>query len=82
MSSLPVIEFKGVSKTFNPGQAAASSRHSRTSTSRSRTSPTTASSSRSSGPSGCGKSTILNLIQGFSDVHPPSRARCWFAGRR
>ena len=24
------------------------------------------------GPSGCGKSTILNLIQGFSDVYPPS----------
>ncbi len=25
------------------------------------------------GPSGCGKSTILNLIQGFPDVHPPTR---------
>jgi NitT/TauT family transport system ATP-binding protein len=25
------------------------------------------------GPSGCGKSTILNLIQGFSDVYPPTR---------
>jgi NitT/TauT family transport system ATP-binding protein len=24
------------------------------------------------GPSGCGKSTILNLIQGFSDVYPPT----------
>jgi NitT/TauT family transport system ATP-binding protein len=25
------------------------------------------------GPSGCGKSTVLNLIQGFSDVYPPTR---------
>jgi ABC-type nitrate/sulfonate/bicarbonate transport system ATPase subunit len=25
------------------------------------------------GPSGCGKSTILNLIQGFADVYPPTR---------
>ncbi len=24
------------------------------------------------GPSGCGKSTILNLIQGFDDVYPPT----------
>jgi NitT/TauT family transport system ATP-binding protein len=24
------------------------------------------------GPSGCGKSTILNLIQGFADVYPPT----------
>jgi NitT/TauT family transport system ATP-binding protein len=24
------------------------------------------------GPSGCGKSTVLNLIQGFSDVYPPT----------
>ena len=45
----PVIEFKGVSKTFNPGTPR-SSRRSRTSTSRSRTSRTTASSSRSSAP--------------------------------
>ena len=36
---------------------------------------TTASSSPIVGPSGCGKSTILNLIQGFADVYPPTDRR-------
>lgn len=34
------------------------------------------------GPSGCGKSTILNLIQGFSDVYPPTRGEVRVRGKR
>ncbi len=33
------------------------------------------------GPSGCGKSTILNLIQGFPDVYPPTRGTVKVRGR-
>jgi NitT/TauT family transport system ATP-binding protein len=32
------------------------------------------------GPSGCGKSTILNLIQGFSDVYPPTAGQVLVRG--
>ena len=32
------------------------------------------------GPSGCGKSTILNLIQGFKDVYPPTRGQVLVRG--
>ena len=34
------------------------------------------------GPSGCGKSTILNLIQGFSDVYPPTTGEVLVRGRQ
>ena len=34
------------------------------------------------GPSGCGKSTILNLIQGFSDVYPPTTGDVLVRDRR
>jgi len=34
------------------------------------------------GPSGCGKSTILNLIQGFSDVYPPTSGEVLVRGQR
>lgn len=34
------------------------------------------------GPSGCGKSTILNLIQGFPDVYPPTRGQVRVRGQR
>jgi NitT/TauT family transport system ATP-binding protein len=34
------------------------------------------------GPSGCGKSTILNLIQGFADVYPPTRGEVRVRGVR
>ncbi|MEM7051264.1 MAG: ABC transporter ATP-binding protein [Acidobacteriota bacterium] len=33
------------------------------------------------GPSGCGKSTILNLIQGFQDVYPPTAGTVRIRGR-
>ncbi|MCU0304221.1 MAG: ABC transporter ATP-binding protein [Thermoanaerobaculales bacterium] len=65
----PIVEFRNVSKTFNPG------------TTREFTAITDVSFRIDDtpgrgefiaiiGPSGCGKSTILNLIQGFSDVAP------------
>jgi NitT/TauT family transport system ATP-binding protein len=34
------------------------------------------------GPSGCGKSTILNLIQGFPDVYPPTAGEVRVRGKR
>jgi ABC-type nitrate/sulfonate/bicarbonate transport system ATPase subunit len=34
------------------------------------------------GPSGCGKSTILNLIQGFADVYPPTSGAVLVRGHR
>ncbi len=34
------------------------------------------------GPSGCGKSTVLNLIQGFSDVYPPTRGEVRIHGTK
>lgn len=34
------------------------------------------------GPSGCGKSTVLNLIQGFQEVGPPSLGEFWCATNR
>ena len=34
------------------------------------------------GPSGCGKSTILNLIQGFPDVYPPTRGEVRVRGKK
>lgn len=33
------------------------------------------------GPSGCGKSTVLNLIQGFPDVSPPTRGQVLVRGK-
>ena len=33
------------------------------------------------GPSGCGKSTILNLIQGFDDVYPPTSGEVLVRGK-
>jgi NitT/TauT family transport system ATP-binding protein len=33
------------------------------------------------GPSGCGKSTVLNLIQGFPDVYPPTEGEVLVRGK-
>jgi NitT/TauT family transport system ATP-binding protein len=76
----PVVEFSGVEKTFNPN------------TPRSYTaiqdvnfvvedSPGHGEFIAIIGPSGCGKSTILNLIQGFPDVYPPTRGSVKVRGR-
>ena len=81
-AALPVVEFKDVIKTFNPGRADAVHRARRTSTSASTTSRTTASSSRSSAPRAAASRTILNLIQGFSDVYPPTTGEVLVRGQQ
>ena len=72
MSALPpVIEFKGVTKTFNPGQPTEYTAI-RDVSFRIDDIPDYGEFVAIIGPSGCGKSTVLNLIQGFSDVYPPT----------
>ena len=77
----PVIEFKGVSKTFNPGQPSQFTALKDISFAIEDV-PNYGEFVAIVGPSGCGKSTILNLIQGFSDVHPPSTGEVLVRGRR
>ena len=66
-----VVEFKNVSKTFNPGTPRAFTAL-KDVTFRVDDKPDYGEFIAIVGPSGCGKSTILNLIQGFDDVYPPS----------
>lgn len=76
----PVVEFRGVEKTFNRGTPAAYTAlkdldfcvEDR---------PGTGEFIAIIGPSGCGKSTVLNLIQGFSDVYPPTSGEVLVRGR-
>jgi NitT/TauT family transport system ATP-binding protein len=77
----PVIEFKGVSKTFNPGAPTQFTALKDVSFSIEDV-PDYGEFIAIVGPSGCGKSTILNLIQGFSDVYPPSTGDVLVRGRR
>ena len=67
----PVIEFKGVTKTFNPGEPEQFTAL-KDVTFRIDDIPNYGEFIAIVGPSGCGKSTVLNLIQGFSDVYPPT----------
>jgi len=72
MSALPpVIEFKSVTKTFGPGRPDAYTAIEDI-TFRIDDIPDYGEFVAIVGPSGCGKSTILNLIQGFADVYPPT----------
>ena len=70
----PVVEFRNVTKTFNPGTRAgvhrAQGRHFCV-----EDMPDYGEFIAIVGPSGCGKSTILNLIHGFPDVYPPTTRR-------
>ena len=66
-----VVEFKSVAKTFNPGTSRAFTAL-KDVTFRVDDKPDYGEFISIVGPSGCGKSTILNLIQGFDDVYPPS----------
>jgi len=68
----PIVEFAGVEKTFNPGTRQAFTAIKDVSF-RIEDKPGVGEFIAIVGPSGCGKSTILNLIQGFSDVYPPTR---------
>jgi NitT/TauT family transport system ATP-binding protein len=67
----PVVEFRSVSKTFNPGTPLAFTALEDVSF-RVDDKPGIGEFIALIGPSGCGKSTILNLIQGFTDVYPPT----------
>ena len=82
MSALPtVIEFKGVSKTFNPGKPTQFTALKDINFAIEDV-PNYGEFIAIVGPSGCGKSTILNLIQGFSDVYPPSTAEVLVRGQK
>ncbi len=76
----PVVEFRGVEKTFNPGTRAAFTAL-RDLSFRVDDMPDYGEFIAIVGPSGCGKSTILNLIQGFSDVYPPTRGEVLVRGK-
>jgi NitT/TauT family transport system ATP-binding protein len=76
-----VIEFKGVSKTFNPGEAAQFTALKDINFTIEDV-PNYGEFIAIVGPSGCGKSTILNLIQGFADVYPPSTGEVRVRGRK
>ena len=72
-SSLPVVvEFKNVTKTFNPGTQQEFTALKDVSF-KVEDIPGVGEFVAIVGPSGCGKSTILNLIHGFPDVYPPSK---------
>jgi NitT/TauT family transport system ATP-binding protein len=77
----PVIEFKGVSKTFNPG-AATQFTALKDINFAIEDVPNYGEFIAIVGPSGCGKSTILNLIQGFADVYPPSAGEVLVRGKK
>jgi NitT/TauT family transport system ATP-binding protein len=82
VSALPtVIEFKGVSKTFNPGRPTQFTALKDVSFAIEDI-PNYGEFIAIIGPSGCGKSTILNLIQGFSDVYPPSSGEVLVRGQK
>jgi len=77
----PVIEFKGVTKTFNPGGPAQYTAL-KDINFRVDDIPDYGEFIAIVGPSGCGKSTILNLIHGFSDVYPPTTGEVLVRGRK
>jgi NitT/TauT family transport system ATP-binding protein len=77
----PVIEFKNVTKTFNPGTPAQFTAVQDIDF-KVEDIPDYGEFIAIVGPSGCGKSTILNLIQGFADVYPPTRGEVLVRGRK
>jgi ABC-type nitrate/sulfonate/bicarbonate transport system ATPase subunit len=82
MSTLPpVIEFKSVTKTFNPGAPTQYTALKDVSF-RIDDIPNYGEFVAIVGPSGCGKSTILNLIHGFSDVYPPTSGEVLVRGQK
>jgi NitT/TauT family transport system ATP-binding protein len=79
MSAPPVVEFRDVSKTFNPGRPTEFTAI-RNLSFRVDDVPDYGEFIAIIGPSGCGKSTVLNLIQGFSDVSPPTTGQVLVRG--
>jgi len=80
VSAPPVVEFRNVSKTFNPGQPTQFTAIEAVDF-RIDDVPGYGEFVAIIGPSGCGKSTILNLIQGFSDVYPPTTGEVLVRGK-
>ena len=79
-ANLPtVVEFRGVTKTFNPGQPAQFTAL-KDVTFLVEDEPDFGEFVALVGPSGCGKSTILNLIHGFPDVYPPTEGEVLVRG--
>ena len=76
----PVVEFSGVEKTFSPNTPRAYTAIQDVNFVVEDT-PDHGEFIAIIGPSGCGKSTILNLIQGFPDVYPPTRGSVKVRGR-
>ena len=81
MRAPPVVEFREVSKTFNPGKPTEFTAL-RDLSFRIDDVPDYGECFAIVGPSGCGKSTVLNLIQGFSDVYPPTTGQVLVRGER
>ncbi|MEM1201757.1 MAG: ABC transporter ATP-binding protein [Acidobacteriota bacterium] len=77
----PVVEFQGVEKTFDPGTPKAFTTL-RDLSFTVEDKPGEGELISLIGPSGCGKSTVLNLIQGFKDVYPPTAGEVRVRGRR
>ncbi|HOX27033.1 MAG TPA: ABC transporter ATP-binding protein [Candidatus Krumholzibacteria bacterium] len=77
----PVVEFRGVTKTFNAGTPKAFTALDDVSFAV-EDKPGCGEFIAIVGPSGCGKSTILNLIQGFDDVYPPTAGEVRVRDRR
>ena len=71
MSTPPIVEFRSVSKVFNPGTPREFKALDDISFAI-EDKPDFGEFIAIVGPSGCGKSTLLNLIHGFPDVYPPT----------
>lgn len=76
----PIVEFKNVEKTFGAGTPKAFTALKDLSF-RVDDIPDVGEFIAIVGPSGCGKSTILNLIQGFDDVYPPTQGEVLVRGQ-
>lgn len=76
----PIVEFRNVEKTFAAGTPKAYTALKNLSF-RVDDLPNVGEFISVVGPSGCGKSTILNLIQGFDDVYPPTSGEVLVRGK-
>jgi len=77
----PVVEFRGVTKVFNPGTHHEFMAIKDISFAIDDL-PGKGELIAIIGPSGCGKSTVLNLISGFPDVYPPTTGEVLVRGQR
>jgi ABC-type lipoprotein export system ATPase subunit len=81
LARAPVVEFSAVEKTFDAGTRRAYTAIKGVSF-RIDDKPGHGEFIAIIGPSGCGKSTVLNLIQGFPDVYPPTAGSVRVRGHR